>query len=345
MIASHRYKTMKNAKRKSLKVYGIILALLCNVMYFCAPSLPVYAATTYMTYGGASYPVVDGEIILAYIGETSQIITHLHSSNAGLTNDVNYKASGSYGCFTSYHSHSHSDGCYDTVALVTGPSGWMGDTGSMTQDYYCSRCGTTSYYRKSFDRVWHADSYVEGTTDPNAPTGHYEYYSNGVYGHHRCGLHCGLPEGTYYTNTCGLSTSTVVATINARLDETTGEMVFSVKGPSGTVADYADDVTWTVKAYEMDEKTLCETVTLSGDTVRKAIEYPKYAVTCSFKDKGYIVRSYTIPTFIASIYNLYYNATTVGDANAKPLNVYLNGVKLRAVYMNGTSRDNLMFGY
>lgn len=335
-------------KIKYICMYILIIALTCGYIFY---PLTAHAATTYVMYGGVNYPVVDGEIILAYIGDVSQTVTHLHTTPSnGLSNDANTKYPTGGGCYNQYYYHSHTDSCYDHVANLyySYNGGWAGNNnscGGYTSS--CPICGYQEYHIHSHDWSWHADSYVEGTNNPNVDTGHYEYYcGSGTHTiHHTGNKICGMVEGTNYSCNCGLSTSTVVANINARLDETTGEMVFSVKGPSGTIPDYADDVTWTIKAYEMDETTLCETVTLSGDTVRKAIEYPKYSVTCSFKDNNCAVRSFTIPTFIASIYNLYYNPTSTDDANAKALNVYLNGVKLRAVYCNGTNRDHLMFGY
>ena len=318
------------------KFGGGILALALETALCLMPltGVDVWADTATIDY--TSVLADDGELYLANMGSIYQNVVHAHTANGTVSSNC---CNNPGGCYTQAFTHHHTDSCY-SITRHHGSFSWDG-------------------YASDVDPVtgepvgnWSTGGWVDCEWC-DASTYHIEHGS-GPNGSGSCSvdwedrrLTCPLYDGTVYSLNCGKTPGvTVVAKVNVHLDEDTGEMVFAINDQGDSCNDTA--ISWTIKVYTIDDQLL-ETKSLTGETVRVEIQQPKYSASVVIREKTGAAHTVNIPTYIASIFNLRY----LSDAN-KPLNIYLDGTKLRAIYychdgnealMATRDRRYLMFGY
>ena len=356
--------------KTSLKNHFIWLAviiLLCNIILH--PLVIGNADTTYVS--------PDGNIYLVNLNNVWFDATHVHIGN--------HSSNG--GCYTQTVYHEHRESGSKTYSFGDGTSVTEGVCSHHEGDYYeiigqsdtrpegtCDKfshasrnpnygkpgyegegewipCGATvmvtdhTYKCSNCGDIKHTQTRVCTRTGENM-----DWHESGC-SCRRTVWDCNLDGAIlgYYRN-CAKDTSTVVGRCNCRLNEDTGKMEYrldSYNVKPGTSVQYV------VKEMTMDEQLL-NTYTLYGsgsdNLATLDINQPKYHVDVTFTElEGSTNTTINMPTYVASIFNLRYQ-----NESQKPLNVYLNGTKLRAVYycndnnlteMFNRNRDYLMFGY
>ena len=344
-------------------IWLAVIILLCNIILH--PLVIGNADTTYVS--------PDGNIYLVNLNNVWFDATHVHignhSSNGGCYTQTVYhehRTSGSktytFGDGTSYTEGAcaYHEGDYSRIIGGTNittttcnkwehkrPNPTYGQPGHEEEGPYLE-CGGTLTEQTFYHRCDNCGREWDSTVHNCHRAGVWETFS-GKCGCTKTEWDCGKGIIGYYRN-CAKDTTTVVGRCNCRLNEDTGKMEYRLDSSNvkpGTSVKYV------VKEMTMDEQLL-NTYTLYGsgsdNLATLDINQPKYHVDVTFTElEGSTNTTINMPTYIASIFNIRYQ-----NESQKPLNVYLNGTKLRAVYycndnnlpeMFNRNRDYLMFGY